>query len=117
MTSLELNHKPLEKAVKGQEVCIKIEPTSGETPKMFGRHFDHTDMLVSRVSILCLRTLCVLICKVAGAANVSIDNFIFFLNMLGNIELNIHTNNLAALMLYFIMRNPPDFLETLMMFP
>ena len=46
-----MNHKPLEKAVKGQEVCIKIEPTSGETPKMFGRHFEHTDMVVSRVSV------------------------------------------------------------------
>lgn len=31
------------------EVCIKIEPIPGESPKMFGRHFDETDMLVSKV--------------------------------------------------------------------
>lgn len=31
------------------EVCIKIEPVPGEAPKMFGRHFDETDMLVSKV--------------------------------------------------------------------
>lgn len=51
MTSVEVNHKPMESARKGQEVCIKIENPPGETPKLFGRHFDHTDLLMSRVSI------------------------------------------------------------------
>uniref|UniRef100_A0A182M646 Elongation factor Tu-type domain-containing protein n=1 Tax=Anopheles culicifacies TaxID=139723 RepID=A0A182M646_9DIPT len=50
VTSIEANHKQIESARKGQEVCIKIEPIPGETPKMFGRHFDETDMLVSKIS-------------------------------------------------------------------
>jgi hypothetical protein len=39
----------VETARKGEEVCIKIEPIPGESPKMFGRHFDETDILVSKV--------------------------------------------------------------------
>lgn len=53
MTSIENNHKTVDVAKKGQEVCIKIEPIPGEAPKMFGRHFDHTDILMSKVSIGC----------------------------------------------------------------
>lgn len=49
VTSIESNHKQIEAARKGQEVCIKIEPIPGDSPKMFGRHFDETDMLVSKV--------------------------------------------------------------------
>uniref|UniRef100_A0ABD2WSN6 Elongation factor Tu-type domain-containing protein n=1 Tax=Trichogramma kaykai TaxID=54128 RepID=A0ABD2WSN6_9HYME len=52
VTSIESNNKPVETARKGQEVCIKIEPIPGEAPKMFGRHFDETDMLVSKVRII-----------------------------------------------------------------
>ena len=40
----------METARKGEEVCIKIEPIPGESPKMFGRHFDEKDLLVSKVS-------------------------------------------------------------------
>ncbi|XP_063823564.1 eukaryotic translation initiation factor 5B [Ostrinia nubilalis] len=50
VTSIENNHKQVESARKGQEVCIKIEPIPGESPKMFGRHFDETDFLVSKIS-------------------------------------------------------------------
>ncbi|XP_060530390.1 eukaryotic translation initiation factor 5B isoform X2 [Cylas formicarius] len=50
VTSIESNHKPVENARKGMEICIKIEPIPGEAPKMFGRHFDETDMLVSKIS-------------------------------------------------------------------
>lgn len=50
VTSIESNHKNVPSARKGMEVCIKIEPYPGEAPKMFGRHFDETDMLVSKVS-------------------------------------------------------------------
>lgn len=46
-----MNHKNIDTARKGQEVCIKIEPIPGDTPKMFGRHFEETDMLVSKVSV------------------------------------------------------------------
>lgn len=50
VTSIESNHKQVDSARKGQEVCIKIENVPGETPKLFGRHFDETDMLISKVS-------------------------------------------------------------------
>jgi len=49
VSSMQVNHKPVEKAVKGQDVCIKIDPVPGEAPKMYGRHFEHTDLLVSKV--------------------------------------------------------------------
>lgn len=49
VTSIEYNHKPVESARKGQEVCVKIEPIPGEAPKMFGRHFDEKDFVVSKV--------------------------------------------------------------------
>ncbi|KAK2165100.1 hypothetical protein LSH36_55g09061 [Paralvinella palmiformis] len=50
VSSLEINHKTVDRAVKGQEVCIKIEPIPGETPKLYGRHFDHTDLLYTKIS-------------------------------------------------------------------
>jgi translation initiation factor 5B len=50
ITSIECNHKQIPTARKGQEVCIKIEPLPGESPKMFGRHFDDTDFLVSKIT-------------------------------------------------------------------
>ena len=51
VTSIQSNHKEVETARKGEEVCVKIEPIPGESPKMFGRHFDETDVLVSKVII------------------------------------------------------------------
>ncbi|KAF5308103.1 hypothetical protein FQR65_LT00646 [Abscondita terminalis] len=50
VTSIEVNHKSVESARKGMEVCIKIEPIPGESPKMFGRHFDEKDFLISKIS-------------------------------------------------------------------
>lgn len=50
VTSIESNHKTVESARKGQEICIKIEPLPSEAPKMFGRHFDEKDMLVSKIT-------------------------------------------------------------------
>lgn len=50
ITSIEINHKTVDVAKKGQEVCIKIEPIPGESPKMFGRHFEATDHLVSKIN-------------------------------------------------------------------
>lgn len=50
VTSIECNHKQIETARKGQEVCIKIESVGGDAPKMFGRHFDETDLLMSKIS-------------------------------------------------------------------
>ncbi len=48
VTSLEVNHKSVEVARQGVEVCIRIEST-GDAPRLYGRHFDHTDTLVSKV--------------------------------------------------------------------
>lgn len=50
VSSVEANHKQIESARKGQEVCVKIENVSGDAPKMYGRHFDSTDLLISKVS-------------------------------------------------------------------
>ncbi|XP_044141660.1 eukaryotic translation initiation factor 5B [Bufo gargarizans] len=50
VTSIEINHKTVDTAKKGQEVCVKIEPIPGESPKMFGRHFEATDYLVSKIT-------------------------------------------------------------------
>ncbi|XP_066582508.1 eukaryotic translation initiation factor 5B isoform X1 [Prorops nasuta] len=50
VTSIEYNHKSVESARKGQEVCVKIEPIPGEAPKMFGRHFDEKDFIISKIS-------------------------------------------------------------------
>ncbi|XP_031696677.1 eukaryotic translation initiation factor 5B-like, partial [Anarrhichthys ocellatus] len=50
VTSIEMNHKSVESAKKGQEICIKIEPIPGESPKMYGRHFEGTDIIVSKIT-------------------------------------------------------------------
>jgi translation initiation factor 5B len=50
ITSIEFNHKALDVAKQGQEVCIKIENTTGGAPKLLGRHFLVTDYLVSKIS-------------------------------------------------------------------
>ncbi|XP_054721109.1 eukaryotic translation initiation factor 5B-like [Uloborus diversus] len=50
VTSIELNRKQVNSAKKGQEVCITIEPKQGESPKMYGKHFDDEDILVSRIT-------------------------------------------------------------------
>ncbi|CAB1327792.1 unnamed protein product [Coregonus sp. 'balchen'] len=34
VTSIEINHKMVDSAKKGQEICIKIEPIPGEAPKI-----------------------------------------------------------------------------------
>ena len=40
------------------QVCIKIESPGGDAPKMFGRHFDDKDMVISKVgSILAVHEI------------------------------------------------------------
>lgn len=51
VASVQSNHNVVPSARKGQEVCVKIAPVPGDTPKMFGRHFDENDMLLSKVCI------------------------------------------------------------------
>ncbi|XP_069577264.1 eukaryotic translation initiation factor 5B [Brachyistius frenatus] len=50
VTSIEMNHKSVDSAKKGQEICVKIEPIPGESPKMYGRHFEATDLMVSKIT-------------------------------------------------------------------
>ncbi|KMT05239.1 hypothetical protein BVRB_7g173810 [Beta vulgaris subsp. vulgaris] len=51
IASIENNHKPVDAAKKGQQVAIKIAGSSAEEQqKMFGRHFDIDDELVSHIS-------------------------------------------------------------------
>ena len=50
LTGIQHNQKEIDSAKKGEEVCIKIEAPGGDAPKMFGRHFDEKDVLMSRVS-------------------------------------------------------------------
>ncbi|KAI6188617.1 Eukaryotic translation initiation factor 5B [Aphelenchoides besseyi] len=50
VTSIEQNHDLIDMARAGDEVSIKIENTTGEAPKLYGRHFTHTDELLSRIS-------------------------------------------------------------------
>ncbi|VDO45971.1 unnamed protein product [Onchocerca flexuosa] len=50
VSSIERNHEQVEIARTGDEVCIKIENTTGEAPKLYGRHFTHQDTLVSRIT-------------------------------------------------------------------
>ncbi len=41
IASLELNHKPVDTAKKGQSVAMKIEAqTTTEATRLYGRHFD-----------------------------------------------------------------------------
>lgn len=49
--SLELNHKAVEEAHRGDSVAVKIRATSAEeAARLYGRHFDHNDELVSKIS-------------------------------------------------------------------
>lgn len=50
VTSIQVNHIEKEVAKQGDEVCIKIENTSSDAPKMIGRHFEETDQLISHIS-------------------------------------------------------------------
>lgn len=55
VASVEVNRKPVEKATKGMEVCIKIV---GEPTVMIGRHFESSSKVCSRLtrnSIDCLK--------------------------------------------------------------
>ncbi|KJH48202.1 putative translation initiation factor aIF-2 [Dictyocaulus viviparus] len=50
VASIERNHEEVQLARAGDEVCVKIENTTGEAPKLYGRHFTHEDILVSKIS-------------------------------------------------------------------
>lgn len=63
-TSLEINHKSMDvvkKSQAGAGVAVKIEQGVHQAARMFGRHFDDKDELISRISrtsIDVLKVLC-----------------------------------------------------------
>lgn len=85
VTSIEMNHKSVDSAKKGQEICIKIEPIPGESPKMYGRHFEATDLMVSKVRTRPLRRgrMQNFLFKINRKRRLSSD-FAFFLRNVGN---------------------------------
>ncbi|PAV91845.1 hypothetical protein WR25_15603 [Diploscapter pachys] len=50
VSSIQRNHEEIPLAKTSDDVCIRIENTTGEAPKLYGRHFDYQDMLVSQIS-------------------------------------------------------------------
>lgn len=50
ISSIEKNHEQVDMAKAGDEVCIKIENTTGDAPKLYGRHFTHEDILISKIT-------------------------------------------------------------------
>ncbi|KAL3093232.1 hypothetical protein niasHT_022682 [Heterodera trifolii] len=50
VSSIERNHEQIDIAKAGDEICIKIENTTGDAPRLYGRHFNHEDILISRIS-------------------------------------------------------------------
>ena len=47
VTSIQKNHKEINEAKLREEVCIRI---SGESNAAYGRHFTHSDQLISEIS-------------------------------------------------------------------
>ena len=52
VSSIEKDHKSVDKAMNGDSVAVKIQPhASGEsTSVLYGRHFDHQAQLISQIS-------------------------------------------------------------------
>lgn len=50
ITSIQVNNSDVKEARAGQEVCLKIEQGPGEQKIMYGRQFDHTQMVMSRIT-------------------------------------------------------------------
>jgi translation initiation factor IF-2 len=48
--TIENNHKSVEKASRKQSVALKILAMNNQTHIMYGRHFDHTNQIISRIS-------------------------------------------------------------------
>jgi translation initiation factor 5B len=51
VASIEHNHTAKEEAVAGgPSVAVKIAPADGATPVLYGRHFDHNNLLYAQIS-------------------------------------------------------------------
>ena len=52
VSTIQVNNKPVQTGQTGQEVCIKILPIPGQSPRMLGHHFGIQDVLVSKVRVV-----------------------------------------------------------------
>lgn len=50
VASIERDKKPVQMAKKGQQVCVKIEQATSQQHIAYGRHFDHTNQLFSKIT-------------------------------------------------------------------
>jgi translation initiation factor 5B len=50
VASIEHDHKNVDRAKKGDDIAVKIEQTANGQDYYYGRHFDHTDHLVSKLT-------------------------------------------------------------------
>jgi len=57
IAAIEKDHKLIEKAWSGDQVCVKIEQTSAESHIAYGRHFDHGNHLYSHITRQSIDTL------------------------------------------------------------
>jgi translation initiation factor aIF-2/yIF-2 len=57
VAGIEKDKKPVEKARKGDVVCVKIEQNTGQNHIAYGRHFDATNRLYSKVTRSSIDTL------------------------------------------------------------
>lgn len=55
--SIEKDHKDCKVARKGESVCIKIDQNTSQNQTAYGRHFDHTSKLYSKISRESIDTL------------------------------------------------------------
>ncbi|KAL4075578.1 hypothetical protein J3A83DRAFT_4356844 [Scleroderma citrinum] len=87
ITSLEINHKSLEKVKKseaGGGVAVKIEHAVYQPAKMFGRHFDESDELISHITRQSIDVL-----KATFKADVTMEEWALIKAL--KPRLNIHT--------------------------
>eukprot|EP01101_Sappina_pedata_P003817 TRINITY_DN153_c0_g1_i1.p1 TRINITY_DN153_c0_g1~~TRINITY_DN153_c0_g1_i1.p1 ORF type:complete len:961 (-),score=559.34 TRINITY_DN153_c0_g1_i1:13-2895(-) len=50
VTSIEANKKQVETAPRGAQISVKIEPKNDSQKKIYGRHFDHNNVIYSHLS-------------------------------------------------------------------
>jgi len=63
---IQQDEKDVSSSKKGAEVCVKIEQPKAAIPQItYGRHFDHTNELVSLVC--CFQVFCLLSCLCCAA--------------------------------------------------
>lgn len=57
VASIEKDKKPVTSARRGDDVCVKIEANTSQSHLEYGRHFDHTNKMYSKISRSSIDTL------------------------------------------------------------